>query len=488
MSILDAFRRALEVARRISECSREMNAMLDGLSGTYLAPGPSGSLTRGKVDVLPTGRNFYGVDPTVIPTRAAWEMGVRSAEHLLKHYMERHGRYPETVGQWLMSMDGYKADGEQISQVLYLLGTRPVWSESGAVRGVEVIPLEELGRPRIDVLIRLSGIARDTLPNYVYLIDEAVEKVVGLREAEEDNYVRKHYMENLRRLREMGIENEDIARCRVFSAPPGTYSAGVNYAVEASAWKERGDLAEVWVAWNGYAYTRKVFGERAHAALMLNLKTVDVVARNHQSDEHDLLNCCCYFGNHGGFYNAVREVRGEDVEAVVVDTTDASALEVRTVAEEVERVVRAKLLNPAWVEAMKAHGYRGASEFAHKILHLYGWSATADAVEDWIFNEIAANYILNEEMRRWFEEHNVWAAEEIARRLVEAAERGLWNADEEMLHALREAYGEIEGILEDALVGDVQGGEIRIMTHEDVERWADAMKEVKDIWKRAREG
>lgn len=477
--LLKAFKKALELYEKISSCGeKEYEGFLKGICGEFVSPGASGSLTRGKVEILPTGRNFYAVDPNILPTDAAWKIGVESAEKLLKHYLEKHGRYPETVGQVLWSIDGYKADGEQLAQILYLLGVKP----SKDRKKLEIISLEELKRPRIDVCVRISGILRDTLPNYVYMIDEAVAKVISLEESFETNFVRKHYFEQVAKLSELGI-SERFAKCRVFGPPPQAYGAGVNYAVEASAWNKDEDLAKVWVQWSAFVYSKEFYGVSVPEALLLNLKTVDIVTRNHVSDEHDLLNCCGYFAQHGGFYNTVKALKGE-VECCVADTKDLSRIEVREMKEELERVVRAKLLNPIWIKEMKEHGYRGANEFSKKILHLYGWSATTKLVEDWVFDEIAKTYALNEEMRRWFEENNVYALEEIARRLIESAERGLWRADEETLKKLREVYGEIEGILEEELSGEVQGSAVEFLSPEEVEEWSERMKDVENALRR----
>ncbi len=485
----EAFRKALKVAEKIIECEREYDGFLDGLSGEYVEPGPSGAITRGKFEILPTGRNFYAVDPRALPTKAAWQIGVETAEKLLKAYKEKHGKYPESVGQVLWSIDGYKADGEQIAQILYLIGVRPVW-KGDIVAGLEVIPLEELGRPRIDVLVRISGIVRDTLPNYIYLIDEAIEKVVTLDEPLEMNYIKKHYIEHIKKLIELGKSFEEaqrFARFRVFSAPPGAYGAGVNLAVESSGWKTDEDLAKVWVQWSGYAYGKDAFGVEAHDSLVLNLKEVDVINRNHISDEHDPTNCCCYFAHHGGFKAAVDALTGKNVEVVQTDTRDISDAKIVDMKVELERVARAKLLNDRWIEEMKKHGYRGAAEFSKKILHLYGWEATTKLVEDWVFDEIAEKYVLDEEMRRWLEEHNPYAIEEIARRLIEAYEHGLWKTSDELIERLMEVYSEIEGILEEHLgEGEVQGGTIEIYTAEDDEHWSEKIEGVDKIWKLAK--
>lgn len=470
--LVKTFRIGIELVRKLQNFECEMTSLLNAISGGYVEPGPSGSLTRGKLSILPTGRNFYAVDPRSIPTRAAWEIGVRCGEEILRKYVERHGRYPESIGFVLWSIDAYKADGEELSEILYLLGVRPIWDSCDNVVDLEVIPLEELKRPRIDVTVRISGIVRDTLPNYIYLIDRAVELVVSLDEPLEMNYVKKHYVEFLAKLRDIyGNESDEIAKCRIFAEPPGAYGAGVNYAVEASAWRDIKDLGKVWMSWSCYAYTRKMHGRPAPEALVLNISKVDAVVRNNPSDEHDLLGCCCYFAYHGGFYSAVKTVK-DDVDIYQVDTSDISKIEVRDIDEEIERIVRSKLLNDRWIEEMKKHGYAGASEFSRKILHVYGWASTTRKVRDWIFNKIAEKYVLNEEMRRWFMENNKYALEEIARRLIEAAERGVWSAPEDILEKLREAYAEVEASLEDEVSGDVQGGEIDIIAPQDDESYS----------------
>jgi len=487
--LAETFRKALQVANKILECKRELPSLLHGIEGGYLKPGASGAMTRGKFEILPTGRNFFAIDPRTLPTKAAWQVGVATANKMLKLYLEKHGKYPETVGEVLWSIDAYKADGEHLAQILYLLGVEPIWEADGSIKGLKVIPLEELKRPRIDCLVRLSGIARDTLPNYAYLIDEAVEKVVVLDEPGEMNFIKKHYLEYISKLISLGYSAEKAglyARFRVFCTPPGAYGAGVNYAVEASAWRSDEELAKTWVQWSGYAYGKAGYGIEAHEALMLALRDVDVVNRNHISDEHDIFGCCCYFAYHGGFYNAAKEVSGKDVEIITVDTRDLANLDVRDMKLEIERVARAKLLNPLWIEEMKKHGYRGASEFSRKILHLYGWSATTKLVDKWVFDEIAKTYVLDKKMRKWFEQVNPWALEEIARRLVEAAERGLWKPGEEFLKRLKEAYAGVEGILEERIVSssERQGGAITIFTMDEVQGWREKTSKVVKLWEK----
>ena len=480
--ILETFRKGLELAYLYASCGEhEITGLLTGFDGGYVEPGASGALTRGKIEILPTGRNFYAIDPTTLPTKAAWELGMKSAKKLLEKCLSELGRYPESVGEVLWSIDAYKADGEQLARILYLLGVRPVWDSSGRVIGVEPIPLKELGRPRIDVVVRISGIVRDTLPNYVYLIDEAVRKVIMLDEPLDMNYPRKHYLEYVEKLVELGLsrsEAERIASARVWGDPPGAYGAGVNYAVFASAWRTTEDLGKVWIHWASYMYTRDMYGVQKPELLVMQLSKVDVVARNHPSDEHDLTNCCCYFAYQGGFHAAVKTVRGIDPLNLIVDTRDISDPQVRSVRDELIRIVYSKLLNPRWIEEMKKHGYRGASEFMKKILHLYGWHATTGLVPDEVWNNIAQTYVLNEEMRRWFKENNIYALEEITRRLLEAIARGLWKAPEHVRLELERIHIETEAMLEGETTGFAQRGEIWVFAPDDIKSWKSNLCEV----------
>ncbi len=468
--------KVLDLNRRIEQ-SKEIESLLHGFDAGYIQPGPSGLITRGRDDVLPTGRNFYSLDPERVPTKAAYRIGERLAKATIEKYLKEEGRYPENVAIYWMCTDIMWSDGEGMAKIMNLLGVRPVWLPNGKVKGFEIIPLKELGRPRIDVTIRVSGITRDNFPNCIELIDEAIQEVASLDEPEDMNYVRKHTLEQMK---EKGFSWRD-ATLRIFASKPGTYMPGVNLAVYASAWKDEKDLADIFVYWNGYAYGKGIFGKERHRQLVENLRTVDITFNKVVSDEYDLFGCCCYFGTHGGLTIAARTISKKNVKAYYGDTRDAENVEVRDLADEIRRVVRTKLLNPKWIEGMKRHGYKGAGDISQRIGRVYGWQATTREVDDWIFDEIAETFVLNEENRKFFEKNNPWALEEIARRLLEAAERGLWNADPEILEKLRSYYLEIEGWMEEKMgevEGDFQGSAIDILTPEDVEEWKKVMKEV----------
>ena len=435
------------------DASDEIGSLINGFSGGFISPGPSGLITRGNPDILPTGRNFYSLDPESVPTRAAWRVGKKLADALLHVYHEEHGTFPESVAMYWLSTDLMWADGEQFAQILHLMGVEPVWRGSKVV-SFKVIPISELGRPRVDVTIRASGILRDCFFCAIELLDRAITSVSNLEETDEENPIKAHS-------RDSGTGR------RIFSSRPGTYGNGVNLAVYASAWKEEKDLAEVFLEWNSYSYGDGDAGTENRAGFSRLLAHVDATFNKTGTDEYDLTGCCCYFGTHGGMTATARHLSGRHVEAYYGDTRTPSHVEVRTLAAELRRVVTTKLLNPAWIEGMKRHGYKGAGDIAKRVGTVYGWEASTGEVDDRIFDEIAKTFVLDPGNRSFFREENPFALEEIGRRLLEAESRGLWNPDPEVSEGLRQAYLETEGWLEDRFDsrdGVVQGGSIDIIT------------------------
>ncbi len=450
--------RILNINEKIEQ-SKEIDALLNAIDVKYIEPGPSGLITRGNEDILPTGRNFYSLDPYKIPTKAAYRVGVLLAEKLTEKYLKENGKYPENIAIYWMASDIMWADGEGMAQILHLLGVRPKW-RSGKVVGLEVIPLEELGRPRIDVTIRVSGILRDNFPNCMEIVDEAITKVAKLDEPIEMNYIKKHVLEGIKK----GFSFRE-ATYRIFSSKPGTYGNGVKYAVYASAWENEEDLKDAFMLWNSYAYGKNVYGVYAKNAFENILKSVDITFNKVITDEYDLFGCCSYFGTHGGLTNAARVISKKDIKVYYGDTRNSDKVEIRTLKEEIERVSLSKLLNPKWIEGMKKHNYKGAGDIAKRIGRVFGWSATTKEVDSWIFDEIFNTYIKNEENRKFFKENNIYALEEISRRLLEAYKRGLWKTDEKNIEELKTIYLEIEGNIEEShgeITGDFQGGNITI--------------------------
>jgi cobaltochelatase CobN len=480
--------RIVQISRGIDE-STEIESLLGGFSGRFIRPGPSGLITRGRPDVLPTGRNFYSIDPETIPTRPAWKVGVRLADALLEKHRNETGAYPENLAMMWMASDIMWADGEEMCQLMYLIGTKPVWADNGRVKGFEVIPLEELKRPRVDVTVRVSGITRDCFPGAIDLLDEAIQTVAALDEPLDMNTVKKHTLGQLDSTD--GSETEEAMRqatLRLFTSRPGTYGNGVNLAVYASAWKEESDLSEIYIQWNGYGYGKGVYGKPSHRQLVKQLKSVDLTFNKVVSDEYDLLGCCCYYATQGGMSAAARHVSGKDVKNYYGDTRDPEHVTVRDLADELKRVVRTRLLNPKWIEGMKRHGYKGAGDISKRVGRVYGWEATTGEVDDWVFDDIAKTFLLDDENRKFFQENNPWALEEIGRRLLEAYERGLWKADDAVLEELKERYLETEGWIEekmDGVTGEFQGGAVDVLRADDVAEWnrqlEDARRAIKEV-------
>lgn len=470
----DLRERVLDISRRIDD-SREIDALLSGISARYIPAGPSGQITRGHEEVLPTGRNFYSLDPFRVPTQTAWRVGQRLADALIDKYSREEGTLPENVAFYWMAGDIMASDGEMFAEMLWLLGVRPIWQKNGQVRSFEIIPLHKLGHPRIDITVRATGILRDNFANCYELLDDAVQAVAALDEPLDRNFVRRHVQKSMA---EEGTLLRD-ATLRIFSSSPGSYASGVNLAVLASAWKTQEDLADIFVAYNGFAYGRDVLGKDAHEQLADNLSTVSVTFNKVQSDEHDLLGCCCYFGTHGGFTAAARHYSGNNVKPYYGDTREPESVEVRDLSDEIRRVVRTKLLNPKWVEGMKEHGYKGASDIMKRVTRVYGWSASTQEVDDWIFNDIADTFVNDQEMRQFFEENNPHALEEISRRLLEANQRGLWDADPRVLDELKNHYLEIESWMEDqAVTGEFQGGNVDVVSPQDGAFWGNEMNDL----------
>jgi cobaltochelatase CobN len=416
-----------------------------------------------------------------LPTPAAWRVGQALARALVEKHMMEEGRYPENVALFWMCGDLINDEAETMAQMMALLGVEPQWAPNGHLNGFSITPLSKLGRPRIDLTVRTSAIIRDIFPDVLDFLDQAIQAVALLEEPDHSNFIRKH---TLAQINPEAIQDEEPkeswrrATFRIFSAQPGAYHSGVNLAILASAWKTEADLAEIFIHCNAYAYGKNVFGQASPMALETALSTVDVTYNKVSNDEQDLLGCCCYYGTHGGLSTAATHFKGEKVHNYYGDTREPKAVAVRSLADEVRRVVRAKLLNPAWIESMKRHGYKGAGDISKRAGRVYGWEATTQEVDDWIFDDIAQTFVLDEENRAFFKEHNPWALEELSRRLLEAEARELWQAQPEILAELKKRYLEMEGWLEEQTEtygGQIQGGSVDIITASEVKGWQDSL-------------
>jgi cobaltochelatase CobN len=438
-----------EVVPRLARTPDEMRNLLRGLGGGYVPAGPSGSPTRGLVNVLPTGRNFYSVDPKALPSRLSWEVGQELAENLLQRYLDEEGRHPETVGIVVWGTAAMRTQGDDIAEILALMGVRPVWNEeSRRVTGLEVISLEELGRPRIDVTVRISGFFRDAFPNLISLMDDAVRTVADLDEPDDVNFVKKHADAE----RNAGADDRR-ATTRIFGSKPGAYGAGLLPLIDARNWRDDEDLAEVYAVWGGYAYGKGLDGVEARGAMEDNLRRTEIAVKNIDNREHDLFDSDDYFQYHGGMISAIRALTGKDPKGYIGDSADPSRVKTRDIAEETRRVFRSRVANPKWISAMQRHGYKGAFELSATVDYIFGYDATANVVEDWMYRDITRKYVLDEEVRDFMQESNPWALRAISERLLEAADRGLWSEpDPDDLEALKVAYLENEGMLEEGSV------------------------------------
>ncbi|MFF7246312.1 cobaltochelatase subunit CobN [Embleya sp. NPDC008237] len=440
---------ATEIVPRLDRTGDEIGAVLHALEGGYVAAGPSGSPLRGLVNVLPTGRNFYTVDPKAIPSRLAWETGQALADSLLARYRaDNDGDWPRSVGLSVWGTSAMRTSGDDIAEVLALLGVRPLWDDaSRRVTGIEAISLAELGRPRVDVTVRISGFFRDAFPHVVLLLDDAVRLVAELAEPDEDNYVRAHVRADTAR-------HGDARRAttRVFGSRPGAYGAGLLPLIDARTWRDDADLAEVYATWGGYAYGRGLDGVFAREDMEDAYRRIAVAAKNTDTREHDIADSDDYFQYHGGMVAAVRSLTGTAPAAYIGDSTMPDAVRTRTLQQETARVFRARVVNPRWIEAMRRHGYKGAFELAATVDYLFGYDATTGVVADWMYEKLAGEYVLDETNREFMRTSNPWALRGIAERLLEAADRGMWEKPEAAtLDGLREVYLDVEG--------DLEGGE-----------------------------
>ncbi|MDR2349019.1 MAG: cobaltochelatase subunit CobN, partial [Deltaproteobacteria bacterium] len=444
--------------------SREIDSLLNAMAGNHTPPGPSGLITKGREDIIPTGRNFFASDPGRLPSPAGTVRGKKLADGLIEKFLSEEGRHPENVAIFWMCNDLMWADGECLAQILALIGATPARAADGKVAGVIPVPLAELGRPRIDVTIRVSGLLRDSFPGAIDLVDGAVRAVAALNEDPESNFVRKHALERMKKSRGDPDAFRNSTR-RIFCSAPGTYGAGVALAVAASAWRTEKDLADVFLLWNDRTYGEDGHGIECPGALRDCLSTVDVTFCKTASDESDLLACSGHHSAHGGLAAAAKSLRGNGVKNYYGDTRDASRVTIRTLADEMRRVAGTKLLNRNWIEGLKRHGYKGAGDISKRVSRLCGWKAATGEADDRLFDELAKTFVLDDDNREFFVENNPHALEEILRRLLEAAARGLWKAPADLSEKLKEHYLRLEGVMEELAgpgVGNRQGGAINV--------------------------
>ena len=438
-----------EYIPKLGETKNELISISKALQGTYVEPGPGGAPSSGQVDVLPTGRNFYGLDERALPTKIAYQLGIDLADQVIADYILNEQRYPETVGIILWASSNSRSHGQCLGEFLYLLGVRPKWQSNGRISGLEVIPLEELQRPRIDVMGRISGLIRDMMPTAISWLDKAVELVADLDEPLEDNYVKKHIHDDVDWLVEQGEDPllaTKKALLRIFGDPPQAYGTGVGALIEGKNWESLSDIAQVYSKWSSFHLHKDV--PQDMRLFQRRLTTMDVTIKNEDNRETHILSADDYYSYHGGLIAAVRTAKGSAPRAYVGDSTDRSHVVMRSLSDEFRRVVQGETQNPKFIQAMMKHGYKGASDMSNVVSHSFGWDATSDIVPDWVYEGYANKYALDKTVQDWMRDVNPWALQRIAEILLEAAQRGYWDADPETLQDLQSLYLSIEGVIE----------------------------------------
>jgi cobaltochelatase CobN len=431
----------------------EIANILRALDGAYVPAGPSGAPTRGMAHVLPTGRNFYAIDPRSMPSRSAWRVGQQLAAELVERHRRDTGAYPRSVGLSIWGTSAMRTHGDDIAQAFALLGLRPLWqSESQRLIGVEIVPLAELGRPRVDVACRISGFFRDAFPHMLGILEDAVRQVCELDEPPEDNPLRARYLADRTRLEAGGVDADTAdrrARYRVFGSQPGTYGAGILPLIDEGNWQTTADFATAYLNWGGYAYTGDEYGVDARADFETVLGRVEVAAKNQDNREHDIFDSDDYLQFHGGMIATIRALSGSAPRRYFGDTSDPARARVRDLKQEALRVFRTRVVNPKWIERITQHGYKGALELAATVDYLFGYDATSDVVDDWMYEEVTRAYVADPSMRAFFGRSNPWALKDMSTRLLEAIERGLWQqptdgARRELEHAYLQAETALE--------------------------------------------
>jgi cobaltochelatase CobN len=408
----------------------EIAGLLAGLDGRFVLPGPSGAPTRGRPDVLPTGRNFYSVDTRVVPTPAAWHLGWKSAALLIERYRQEQGAWPRRLALSAWGTANMRTGGDDIAQALALMGVRPTWEvTSRRVTGFEILPLSVLDRPRIDVTLRISGFFRDAFPAQIDLFDSAVRAVAALDEPEDGNPLAARVRAETSALRAGGLDEAAARRragFRVFGSKPGAYGAGLQALIDERGWQGDADLARAYLAWGGYAYGAGAAGSAEHGLFEQRLSGVEGVVHNQDNREHDLLDSDDYYQFEGGLTAAVRHLSGSQPAVYHNDHSRPESPKIRSLQEEVARVVRARVVNSKWIAGVMRHGYKGAFEMAATVDYLFAFAATARAVADHHFDAVFEAYLEDPKVRDFLRENNPAALKEMAERLVEAQDRGLW--------------------------------------------------------------
>ncbi|WP_291579994.1 cobaltochelatase subunit CobN [Clostridium sp. UBA6640] len=477
----------LEIYGKLLLLDIEMKNLIRALEGKYIEPGMSGLPSENLKNIIPTGRNFYLMDCEKIPTKEAYKVGCNLAEELIEKYIREEGCFPEKVAMNMISTDISVTKGEQLSQILHLMGITPVWDNIGKVVDIDVIPLEKLQRPRIDVTIRISGILRDSFPEAIKLIDKAIILISSLDEPLSMNFVKKNTLNMEKYLLDIGQE-KDIQRhatMRIFGDKPGAYGAGVDLALKASAWKDEEDIAKVFVHFSSYAYGENLNGDMAKYEFVKNIRDSQISYQTSSSKRYNMLSSSFSSSVQGGFGIVKKCFDGSDLKEYYGRNEGEGKVKISTTEDELKENMEDTLFNPLWKEGIKKKGYVGAAEFMNAIQNIFNWQCLSENISSKDIDKLVDIYINDKDMLQWFEKNNKFALEEISRRFLELHERGKWNGREEVLNSLKRNYINIEGDMEEMLensTGEMQGGGIEVLNQNDIKAWKENLSEIEEVF------
>lgn len=441
------------LSRNLDRTSDELSNLMRGFNGEFVPSGPSGAPSRGGADILPTGRNFFTLDPESVPTRSSWTAGCRLADQMIKRYVDDHGQYPHDIGFIMWATDNMKTNGDDIAYVLWLMGVRPVWSDiSNSVIGLEVVPLEELGRPRLDVSIRITGLFRDTFPNIIDLIDDAVGLICDLDESEEENYLAANLRKEIEEDMANGMpvdEARRIAKIRMFGSPPGDYGVGVDVLIDSGKWEGTSDLADAYINWSCYAYGKGLYGQRMPEQFLRRFRKSEITIKNMSDRETDIFDVDDVYTYLGGLNALVRAYGDHPLYSVIGDDSDPDRSKTRSLSEECRFVFRSKVLNPRFLNGLKEHGYSGVIVLANISKFMIGWDGTSDSLDEWMYDEYCNKFLFDEKTLEWMKEQNPDALMDILSNLSEAMQRSFWNPDEDIRQKLLDIASDVDSRLEE---------------------------------------
>ncbi len=438
----------------LNKTSNEITHLIKGLNGQYISAGGSGAPTRGRLDILPTGRNFYSVDVRTVPSETAYQLGQKSAQNIIDRYLQENGEYPTSIGLSVWGTSTMRTSGDDIAQALALIGVKPVWQGSNRrVKDFKVLSTLELKRPRVDVMLRISGFFRDAFPDLISLFNAAIEKVAELDETDEQNPIKKRVAEEKKQWQEGGLDAKQAnerALYRVFGSKPGAYGAGLQGLIDGKNWTTSDDLAQAYINWSGYAYFGKNnSGKSAHETFKKRLSSIEVVMQNQDNREHDILDSDDYYQFQGGMTAAVNKIKGEQPDMYFGDHSRPDNPKVKSLKEELLKVFRSRVVNPKWMQGMREHGYKGAFEMAATMDYLFAYDATTNLIEDFMYEQITEKYLFDDENKAFIEAHNPWALKDMSERMLEAIQRDMWkDPSEETIAELKEIYKKSDAITE----------------------------------------